>query len=283
MRADEAREPSANLKRGRRRASPELITEDVDMGLHNGKCAVVTGAGGGIGRAAALEFAANGANVVVVDLDPTELEVTAKLVRKQGAKAIGVCADVSEEAGVREYIAAAEDSFGPIDALHNNAGVQKVETLSELTLENFDREMKINVRSVFLGIHLVAPRMIDRGEGAIVNTASINGVVGSEGALSYTASKHAVIGLTKAAAVECGPHGVRVNAICPGMTATPMLSRFAEPKVLDELASAHIPLGRIADPSEQAKVVIFLASDQASYVNGEAILVDGGLVNGRMG
>lgn len=252
------------------------------MGELDGKVAIVTGAASGIGRASAIEFAAEGASVVAVDLDEEGLEQTRVAAGARAAALACVTADVSEPDGVERYVESCLERHGRVDVLFNNAGVFAVNTFAETPLDEFDRLMRINVRSVFLGTKAVLPHMIERGAGAIVNNASVNGVVAPSAAAAYTASKHAVIGLTRAAAVDAGPFGVRVNAICPALSRTPMLTSLADEEAAGRAAARLIPLKRTSDPVENARVACFLASDRASFVNGEAILVDGGFVNCRL-
>ncbi len=252
------------------------------MSTLTGKTAIITGAAGGIGRASALEFASRGARVLAVDLDQAGVETTAELVRTAGGTIGTFVGDVSEEATAEAYVAEATRLFGPVDILFNNAGVEFHNDLVDTTAERFDREFDINVRSVFLGMRAVLPSMYERRSGAIVSTSSVNGWVGNAGNAVYAATKHAIIGLTKAVAVEAGRYGVRVNAICPGTTRTGMLERFADADTLQKLAAGSVPLQRISDPAEQARVACFLASDEASYITGTAVLVDGGMVNALM-
>lgn len=247
-----------------------------------GKVAVITGAGNGIGRAAVLEFAREGAAVVAVDLDAGALEETRARAVEAGHEVVGVAADVADPAGVDRYVAAALAAHGRVDVLFNNAGIFSLRPFPETTLEELDRLLRVNVHSVFLGMQAVLPGMIERRAGAIVNNASVNGVVAPSGAAAYTTSKHAVIGLTRAAAVDVGRHGVRVNAICPALARTPMLARMADEEQAERAAARLVPLRRTSDPAEQARAAVFLASDRASFVNGEALLVDGGFVSCRL-
>lgn len=247
-----------------------------------GKSAIITGAAGGIGRASALEFTARGARVLAVDLDAERLGETAELVRAAGGTIETFAGDVSDEAAVKAYVEEANRHFGQVDILFNNAGVEFHGDIVDTTAESFDREFDINVRSVFLGMRAVLPGMYERRSGAVVSTSSVNGWVGDAGHSVYAATKHAIIGLTKAVAVEAGKYGVRINAICPGTTRTGMLERFADADTLQALADKVVPMQRIADASEQARVACFLASDDASYINGTAVLVDGGMVNSLM-
>lgn len=245
-----------------------------------GQVVVVTGAAGGIGRATVLAFAAAGASVVAVDLDEARAHATADLVTADGGAALGFGADVSDEAGVAHYVQAALDAYGQIDVLVNCAGVEMLSPIVDTTLEAWDRQMNVNVRSVFLGLRAVLPLMYARRSGAVVNTSSVNGYVANPWTCAYTASKHAVIGITKVAAMEAGPFGVRVNAVCPGATNTDMLHRFADAPTREKIAG-DVPLGRLGEPADIAAAICFLASPRAAYVNGEELKVDGGLLAGR--
>jgi NAD(P)-dependent dehydrogenase (short-subunit alcohol dehydrogenase family) len=248
-----------------------------------GKVALITGAGNGIGRAVALGFASRGAKVVVVDRDTAGGEATAGIIRQQGGQSLFVAADVTKSADVQAYVKAALDSFGAIDCFHNNAGIEgKVAPTAEYDEAMFDAVMGVNVKGVFLGLRYVLPVMIAQKRGAVVNTASIAGLVGSPGMPAYVASKHAVVGLTKVAAGEVGQYGVRVNAVCPGPVDTRMIHAIENqvspdnPGAVAQRYQAVIPLGRYATPEEVANVVQFLCSDLASNVTGAQYPVDGG-------
>lgn len=247
----------------------------------SGKVAVVTGGANGIGRAVALGFARRGAKVVVVDRDA---EAGAAVAAEIGsASAIFRAADVTRSADVQAYVKAALDAFGAIDCFHNNAGIEgRVAPTAEYDEAVFDAVMAVNVKGVFLGLRHVLPVMIRQGRGAVVNTASIAGLVGTAGMPAYVASKHAVIGLTKVAAGEVGPLGVRVNAICPGPIATRMVQDIARqvspnnPESVEERYAASIPLRRYGTAEEVANLVLFLCSDLASNITGAQYVVDGG-------
>jgi NAD(P)-dependent dehydrogenase (short-subunit alcohol dehydrogenase family) len=259
-----------------------------DRSAVTGKVCIVTGAAGGIGRATALELVRQGARrLSLVDVDADALRETASEVGAGGAEALELAADVSVGEEVAGVVGKTLEAFGRVDVLVNNAAViGPIVPVGELDEEDFDRVMGVNVRGVFLGLKHVLPLLIAQGAGSVVNVASISGLLGHAGGTAYTASKHAVIGLTKAAAAEAGPYGVRVNAICPGSTRTAQFlttARGISPQDPDAFIESHtrsqIPLGRLADPSEQARVICFLASDAASYVNGATWVVDGGLVS----
>jgi NAD(P)-dependent dehydrogenase (short-subunit alcohol dehydrogenase family) len=246
-----------------------------------GKVAVVTGGGNGIGRAVSLGFARHGAKVVVVDRDAEAGEAVAAEIGKGGA--VFRRADVTRSADVQAYVQAALDAFGVIDCFHNNAGIEgRVAPTAEYEEAVFDAVMGVNVKGVFLGLRHVLPVMIRQGRGAVVNTASVAGLVGTVGMPAYVASKHAVIGLTKVAAGEVGPLGIRVNAICPGPIATRMVRDIARqvspnnPEGVEERYAASIPLRRYGTAEEVANLVLFLCSDLAGNVTGAQYVVDGG-------
>jgi NAD(P)-dependent dehydrogenase (short-subunit alcohol dehydrogenase family) len=243
-----------------------------------GKVAIVTGGGSGMGAASSQRLSREGAKVVVVDVrEDAAKEVAASL----EGESIAVGADVSTVEGVDAYVRAAVDAFGRVDLFHNNAGFGgDLVPIWATTVEQFDHTIGVNTRGVFLGLRAVIGRMIDQGDGgAIVNTASLSGLRGVPGQAAYGASKHAAVGLTKVAALDAGPFGIRVNAVCPGLVDTPMLRGLidvAPPELLEGMV-ARVPVGRMAQPDEVAALVTWLLSDQASYVNGEAVVVDGGI------
>src|SRR5438093_9441948 len=247
-----------------------------------GKVALITGAGNGIGRATALAFANSGAKVVLVDRDAAAGEATAGVIRQQGGEARFVAADVTKSAEVQNYVKAALDAYGAIDCFHNNAGIEgKWTHTAEYDEAMFDQVIAVNVKGVFLGLRHVLPVMLQQKSGAIVNTASVAGLVATPGMPAYVASKHAVIGLTKAAAGECAPGGVRVNAVCPGPVDTRMIHSLeaqlnpADPASVSRRYHSPIPLGRYVTPDEIANTVLFLCSDFASAITGAQYVVDG--------
>ena len=248
-----------------------------------GKVALITGGGNGIGRATALGFAANGAKVVAVDRDGAAAEATAGIVRQKGGEAIAVTADVTKSEEVRAYVKAALDKYGRIDCFFNNAGIEgKVSPTAEYDEAVFDAVMGVNVKGVFLGLRHVLPEMIRQGSGAIVNTASVAGLVGTPGMPAYVASKHAVIGLTKTAAGEVARQGIRVNAVCPGPVDTRMIHALEEqlspgnPAAMAARYQASLPTGRYTTVEEIANMVLFLCSDLAGNTTGGQFVVDGG-------
>jgi NAD(P)-dependent dehydrogenase (short-subunit alcohol dehydrogenase family) len=248
-----------------------------------GKVALITGAGNGIGRATALAFGKSGAKVVVVDRDAAGGEATAGILRQQGGEARFVAADVTRSSDVAAYVKAALDAFGRIDCFHNNAGIEGTwKHTAEYDEAMFDQVIAVNVKGVFLGLRHVLPVMLQQKAGAIVNTASVAGLVATPGMPAYVASKHAVIGLTKTAAGEVARSGVRVNAVCPGPVDTRMIHSLeqqlnpADPASVSRRYQAAIPLGRYVVPDEIANTVLFLCSDLASAITGAQYVVDGG-------
>ncbi len=248
-----------------------------------GKVALITGGANGIGQAAAQGFARLGARIVIVDRDEAAGEATALGIREQGGEARFVAADVTRSADVQGYVRATLDAYGAIDCFFNNAGIEgTVVPLVDYDEAVFDAVIAVNLKGVFLGLRHVLPIMLRQGRGAVVNTASTAGLVGSPGLSAYVASKHGVLGLTRSAAGEVGAAGVRVNAVCPGPTDTRMIQSLVEqssPGDHEAAAAryrASIPLGRYATVKEVTDVVLFLCSDLASSVTAAHFVVDGG-------
>lgn len=248
-----------------------------------GKVVVITGAGGGIGRAAAVRFASEGARIALVDVSAAGLNQSVAAVERAGGEAISVEADVTRLAEVQRYVAATTERFGGIDGFFNNAGILgAVSPLVDYPEETFDRVLAVNVKAVWLGLKVVGPAIMARGGGAIVNTASIAGLRGTPNLVAYTASKHAVIGLTRTASLEFVRRGVRVNAVCPAPIETPMVDLLEgglnprDPTAVHERLAASIPMRRYGKPEEVAALVAFLMSADASYLNGSIYTVDGG-------
>jgi NAD(P)-dependent dehydrogenase (short-subunit alcohol dehydrogenase family) len=248
-----------------------------------GKIALVTGAANGIGRATALAFSGAGAKLVLVDRDALAGEATAGAIRQQGGEAKFVAADVTRSADVQAYVKAALDAYGRIDCFYNNAGIEgTVSPTAEYDEAMFDAVIGVNVKGVFLGLRHVLPVMLRQKSGAVVNTASVAGLVATPGMPAYVASKHAVIGLTKTAAGEVARAGVRVNAVCPGPVDTRMIHSLesqlnpGNPQSVGERYKGAIPSGRYTTPEEIANVVLFLCSDLAANVTGAQWVVDGG-------
>jgi NAD(P)-dependent dehydrogenase (short-subunit alcohol dehydrogenase family) len=247
-----------------------------------GKVALVTGAAAGIGRAAAIRMAAEGAKVAVVDVDVDGGGQTAQQIKDAGGDAFFLKTDVSVIAEVQNMVRRVASTYGRLDCAVNNAGVEgKVAILAESTEENFDHVIRVNLRGAFLCMKYEIVEMLKVGGGAIVNTASVAGLIGFGGISAYTASKHGIVGLTKNVALEYGKLGIRTNAVCPGAIDTRMIDRLAEEMGSDNagefLAPAH-PIGRIGTPEEVAELMIWLCSDRASFMNGACIPIDGGYV-----
>ncbi len=249
--------------------------------MDHGQVVVITGAAGGIGRAAVLAFAQAGARVVAADLDGAGAELAADAARAAGARALAVRVDVTDSASVQAMVAAVVAQFGRLDAAFNNAGVELEGTATADTDEDlFDRTIAVNLRGVFLCMkHQIRQMLAQGGGGAIVNTASVAGLVGAATMPAYTASKHGVVGLTKAAALEYAKRGIRVNAVCPGVVRTAMTERAVaqRPERAAFIDGLH-PMGRIAEPAEIAATALWLCSPAASFVTGQALAVDGGMV-----
>lgn len=245
-----------------------------------GKVALITGAGSGIGREAALLFAAEGAAVVAVDVIGTAAEDTVETVAAGGGRATAIEADVARAADCEAMVAAAERSFGRLDVLFNNAGIMDpgdgdaVETSEEV----WERTMAVNARGVFLGCKFGVPALRRAGGGAIVNTASFVAVLGAATPqVAYTASKGAVLALTRELAVVHARENIRVNALCPGPLETKLLMDFLDTEQKRERRLVHVPMGRFGLAREMAQAALFLASDESSYLTGSTFLVDGGI------
>ncbi len=248
-----------------------------------GKVALVTGAGNGIGRAASVGFAERGAKVVVVDRDGAAAEATAGIIRQKGGDAMAVTADVTKSDDVKAYVKATIGKYGRIDCFFNNAGIEgKLAHTAECDEEVFDAVIGVNLKGVFLGLRHVLPEMIRQKSGAVVNTASVAGLVATPGMPAYVASKHGVIGLTKTAAGEVARQGIRVNAVCPGPVETRMIHSIQgqispnDPAKIRALYEAIQPTGRYTTVEEIANMVLFLCSDLASNTTGGQFVVDGG-------
>jgi NAD(P)-dependent dehydrogenase (short-subunit alcohol dehydrogenase family) len=250
-------------------------------GLLEGKIALVTGASSGIGRAAAIAFARNGAKVLAADMTEEAGNETVKLIKAAGGEAIFTKCDVARADNAEALIALAVKTWGRLDCAYNNAGIAgKIARTADDTEENFDRIMAVNLRGVWLCMKYEIRQMTKQGGGgAIVNTASAAGLVGSHGMPAYTASKHGVIGLTKTAALEYARANIRVNAVCPGVIDTAMVAGMvsSHPRLKDALVGVE-PVARMGKPSEIAEAVTWLLSDAASFVTGHPMVIDGGWV-----
>ncbi len=249
-------------------------------GILEGKCALVTGGGGGIGRAAALAFAREGARVAVADLDPDTAAETQKMIAEAEGDAFALSGDVSRDGEMKAIIERVLTAFGRLDCAFNNAGISgyQVEAAGLKTAEwpeaSFDRMIAVNLKGVWLAMRHEIPVMEKQGGGAIVNTGSIAGLIGLPTSSAYVAAKHGVLGLTKTAALEYASLGIRINAVCPGYIRTRMTEdtmRRRGPAIL-----ANTPLARLGKPEEIAEMVVWLSSERASFVTGAAFNVDGG-------
>ena len=246
------------------------------------KVVIVTGGSQGIGRAAALLFSQEKARVVVADVHTEGGEETVKMVKESGGQAIFIETDVSSEDQVKAMVTKTVETYGKLDCAFNNAGVEAREALVPLIdspTEEFDRLISINLRGIYLCLKHEIPEMLKAGGGAIVNTSSVAGLVGFQLSGPYVASKHGVIGLTKSAAMDYAAQNIRINAICPGVTRTPMVdAMIGDDKELEQLIVGVHPIGRVASPEEIAWAAVWLCSEEASFITGAALPVDGGLV-----
>ncbi len=250
-------------------------------GILDGKVALVTGGGNGIGREAALAFAREGARVAVADYEVESARQTVALINAGGGQAISLSGDVTVAAQVQTMMDGVMAAYGRLDCAFNNAGIapHQVDSAGQLTHEwsesSFDRMIEVNLKSVWLCMKHEIPLLLASGGGSIVNTASVAGLIGLRTATGYVAAKHAVIGLTKSAALEYAEQGIRVNAVCPGYIVTRMTERTRETR--SEAILARTPMRRFGEPREIAEMVVWLSSDRASYVTGAAYEVDGGM------
>lgn len=248
----------------------------------DGKVALVTGAGSGIGRASALAFGRAGARVVVTDIDGPTGEETAQAIIAAGGEALFQKLNVTRSEEVAAAVKRAVDEFGRLDCAHNNAGIEGSKDSSRGTLatseEEWDRLMAINLKGVWLSMRAEIPAMLAGGGGAIVNTSSISGLVGSTtGFVAYSASKHGILGLTKSSALEFAKQGIRVNAVCPGYIETPLWDKYTkEDPDMASVLQERQPIGRMGTADEVAQAVVWLCSDAASLVTGVAMPLDGG-------
>jgi len=254
------------------------------MAMFSGKTALVTGSGAGIGRAVALKFAAEGANVVVSDIHVPGGEETVSMIHEAGGTAMFQHADVSKADDVAALVAGAVDQFGRLDCAVNNAGIEgTIAPFADQPESNYDTIMKVNAKGTYLCLQAEIRHMLQAGGGAIVNLSSVAGLIGFPGLSPYVASKHAVIGMTKNAALEYGKAGIRVNAVCPGGIDTRMLDSLANQATDGAQTSSQMmdplhPLGRIGTPEEVANLIVWLCSPEASFMLGAIIPVDGGFV-----
>jgi NAD(P)-dependent dehydrogenase (short-subunit alcohol dehydrogenase family) len=247
------------------------------MGRLDGKVAVITGAGGGMGREAAILFAEEGAQVCAADIDGDAAEQTAA----DAGEALAVQVDVSDSASVQAMYAAAAERFGGIEVLYNNAGISPADDDSILETEPdaWDRVQNVNTKGVYLCCKHGIPYLLERGGGSVINVASFVALMGAATSqISYSASKGAVLSMSRELGVQFARQGIRVNALCPGPVETPLLLRiFGDDPAAYERRRVHLPMGRLAKPREIVNAALFLASDESSYVNAATFLVDGGL------
>jgi 3-oxoacyl-[acyl-carrier protein] reductase len=243
-----------------------------------GKVALITGAGSGMGKATALLFASEGAKVAAADISETAVERVAREISQAGGEAIAIGADVAKSEDVQRMVAATVERLGPPNVLYNNAGIEgETNFLAQMNEAAFDKVVAINLRGVFLGMKYVLPHMVKLGAGSVINQASIAGMVAIRGSAAYCAAKAGVIALTRVAALEYGRYNIRVNCICPGAIETPMAERIRQgapprPKALKRVSV----FGRMGLPGEIAKMALFLASDDSSFATGAPFVIDAG-------
>ncbi|PLT28226.1 SDR family NAD(P)-dependent oxidoreductase [Peribacillus deserti] len=242
-----------------------------------GKAAIITGGGGGIGRAAALRFAQEGARVAVSDIQSEAGEETVRLIHELGGEAFYMKADVSTNEDIQYLVDRTSETYGGLHILFNNAGIGHSEVKgTDLPEEEWDRVIDINLKGVWLGIKHAVPRLIESGGGSIINTSSLLGLKGQKYLTAYNASKGGVILLTQNAALEYGRHNIRVNAVAPGVIDTNIIDHWKKNEKKWPIISRANALGRIGTPEEVAQAVLFLASDEASFITGATLSVDGG-------
>lgn len=239
------------------------------------KVAIITGSARGIGQATAVKFAAEGARVVVCDIDTAGIEAVVEEIRHSGGEAIGFEVDVTDRASIDRMVQGVMERYGRIDTLVNNAGIVADAQLRKMSDAQFDRVIDINLKGVYNCTKAVVDKMLEQKSGVILNSSSIVGLHGNFGQTNYAAAKFGVIGMAKTWARELGRKGIRSNAVCPGFISTPIISTVPE-KVINALEE-RVPMGRLGKPEEIANTFAFLASDEASYINGAVIEVSGGL------
>jgi NAD(P)-dependent dehydrogenase (short-subunit alcohol dehydrogenase family) len=247
---------------------------------YQNKVVIVTGGAYGIGRAAAMGFAQRGAKVAIADVDVKRGEETLRRIKDAGGDAFFVKTDVSSEADVKALVEKTVETYGKLDCAFNNAGIHKVfASMADFTAADWEEMINVNLKSVWLCMKYEIPQMLKQGKGAIVNTSSAAGLVGAPSNPAYPASKHGVVGITKSTALEFARKGIRVNCVCPGPIRTGMNESLvaANPEMVKAM-DQKVPMGRIGEPEEVAAAAMFLCSDEASYITGAALPVDGGIV-----
>src|SRR5215467_14807636 len=250
------------------------------LGRLDGKVALVTGGASGIGRATALTFAREGAKLIVADMQEDGGQQTVHMIAEQGGTAIFVQTDVTQAAAVEALISQAVQTYGRLDCAHNNAGISGGgrALTAEYAEDTWQQVLAVNLTGVWLCMKYEIPQMLHQGSGAIVNTASVAGLMGGRGLAAYVASKHGVVGLTKTAALEYAQQGIRVNCVCPGVIHTSMTARgLSDPERRARIIASE-PMGRVGTPEEVAEAVVWLCSDAASFVTGHTMTIDGGFV-----
>ena len=251
-------------------------------GRVEGKVALVTGGASGIGRATALTFAREGAKLIIADMHEDGGQQTVHMITENGGEALFVQTDVTQATAVEALISQAVETYGRLDCAHNNAGVTQsaYPPTAEFPEDDWHRVLAVNLTGVWLCMKYEIPQMLKHGGGAIVNTASVAGLVGLAGRSAYVASKHGVVGITRTAALEYAQHGIRVNCVCPGYIRTPMVQYVLqhEGAQLEQRMIAREPIGRLGTPEEIAEAVVWLCSEAASFVTGHTMTVDGGYV-----
>jgi NAD(P)-dependent dehydrogenase (short-subunit alcohol dehydrogenase family) len=250
------------------------------MGNEN-KVAIITGGGSGLGQSTALRLAEEKVNIAVVDISEKGGNETVEMVKKHGVEAVFIKADVSKQEDVKNYVDQTVEQFGKIDYFFNNAGISGSGSyFLDSSIEEIEKIVGINLLGALYGVRYVAEVMLKNGGGSIVNTASSAGVIGQDSVVTYSATKHGIVGLTKSMVAEYGKDGLRVNAIAPGPTETPMVKSFYEANpAMKENATKGIPQRRLGKPEEVAELVTFLLTSKAEYINGEVIRIDGGFTN----
>lgn len=247
-------------------------------GLVEGKVALVTGAGSGIGRATALKFIQEGAKVVVTDYDTKGGEETLQMIRKAGGEGIFIRVDVTSKTDVQTMVMKTVEAYGRLDCAHNNVGgTGSRKLMKDISDEEFERNINLNLKGTWYCLRAEIAQMLKQGGGAIVNTASAAGLMGYKGGSDYVSTKHSVVGMTKATALDYASHNIRVNCVCPGVTNTPRVSSSKGGEQMTAILASMHPMNRLAKPEEIASAAVWLCSNEASFITGHALPVDGGM------